>query len=277
MWWRMTKGIFIDLDGTLLNQEKQISEFDKKAIKAVIELGHQVYIVTGKSLENALSWYFELDLKTPMITSMGQMIVNPSDESFEPIVNFSDFAKARIVIERLGKSLDIKNIVVESATGDVFALKTKDSNLLKIIADNKPCSLLTNDSIEQVIGIYLEIDFKPENDLKNILNEFNNEYTNYFELSYWLMQTDYPIVHMKPNHIGKSEAMNLISTKYNLSETISFGNGWNDRNMLKESTIGYAMLNSLDKVKSFASRVTEFDNNNSGVGKELVKIFNLKI
>lgn len=271
----MTKGIFIDLDGTLLNQEKKISAFDKWAIKEVIKLGHKVFIVTGKSLENALSWYFELELDTPMITSMGQMIVNPSDENFESIVNFSDFKKAKRIIEDLDSKVTFKNIVFESATGDIFATKTSNSNLLKLIANDKQSIELKNQLVEQIIGVYLEIDHKPEDELKNLLNKFNSEYENEFELSYWLVENDYPIIHMKPNHIGKSEAVKMIAKMMNISEVISFGNGWNDRNMLRESNIGFAMLNSLDKVKQFASHVTEFDNNNSGVGKELAKMFKL--
>ena len=48
----MTKKIIaVDLDGTLLNSDSQISDFTKKTIKKVAEKGHQVIITTGALTE----------------------------------------------------------------------------------------------------------------------------------------------------------------------------------------------------------------------------------
>ena len=45
----MTKKIIaVDLDGTLLNSDSQISDFTKKPLKKVAEKGHQVIITTGR-------------------------------------------------------------------------------------------------------------------------------------------------------------------------------------------------------------------------------------
>ena len=45
----MTKKIIaVDLDGTLLNSDSQISDFTKETIKKVTEKGHQVIITTGR-------------------------------------------------------------------------------------------------------------------------------------------------------------------------------------------------------------------------------------
>ena len=47
----MTKKIIaVDLDGTLLNSDSQISDFTKETIKKVTEKGHQVIITTGRPL-----------------------------------------------------------------------------------------------------------------------------------------------------------------------------------------------------------------------------------
>ena len=45
----MTKKIIaVDLDGTLLNSDSQISDFTKETIKKVAEKGHQIIITTGR-------------------------------------------------------------------------------------------------------------------------------------------------------------------------------------------------------------------------------------
>ena len=44
-----TKILFTDLDGTLLNDQKQISEGNLTAIRQALDLGHKVVISTGRS------------------------------------------------------------------------------------------------------------------------------------------------------------------------------------------------------------------------------------
>ena len=45
----MTKKIIaVDLDGTLLNSDSQISDFTKRSISKVDEKGHQVIITRGR-------------------------------------------------------------------------------------------------------------------------------------------------------------------------------------------------------------------------------------
>ena len=45
--------LFLDLDGTLLDDQKQIPEENKQALHKAVELGHQVVIATGRALSRA--------------------------------------------------------------------------------------------------------------------------------------------------------------------------------------------------------------------------------
>ena len=58
-----------------------------------------------------------------------------------------------------------------------------------------------------------------------------------------------------------------------ISESVAFGDGLNDIAMLKAAGISYCMSNGDDRVKALADRITEYDCNNSGVGRELQKLF----
>lgn len=71
--------------------------------------------------------------------------------------------------------------------------------------------------------------------------------------------------------------MKLLAAYYNIpmERTISFGDGENDIEMLAEAKHGVAMLNASDFVKSFADEITEYDNNEGGVGKYLQKFFEI--
>ena len=70
----MTKKIIaVDLDGTLLNSDSQISDFTKETIKKVAEKGHQVIITTGRPYRMSKDFYRELGLDTPMINFNGSL------------------------------------------------------------------------------------------------------------------------------------------------------------------------------------------------------------
>ena len=51
------KIIAVDLDGTLLNSQSQLSDFTKETIKKVAQKGHKVIITTGRPYRMAQQYY----------------------------------------------------------------------------------------------------------------------------------------------------------------------------------------------------------------------------
>ncbi len=48
------KALFMDLDGTLLNDLKQVTDGNRRAIDSLLSKGHFVIITTGRPLVSAL-------------------------------------------------------------------------------------------------------------------------------------------------------------------------------------------------------------------------------
>lgn len=71
------KLIAIDLDGTLLNEDHQVSERTERVLKRAIEQGIQVVIATGKTYTSARALVEKLGLKTPGIFVQGLTIYQP--------------------------------------------------------------------------------------------------------------------------------------------------------------------------------------------------------
>lgn len=269
-------GIFCDLDGTLINSQKVISDFDKAMIAQVRALGHKFYIVTGKSVLNSVEYYDELNLDTVLISSMGQVISKPHDASFNPIVHPVDFDHCNQLFKAVDKEFGIRNYLVETLDDQFIVKRDNDSNLIKLITEGRSPKEYHNQKIDNIIGSYAEVNEFSHEELLEKTKKLNIEWEGKFEFAFWITDGNLPIIQMKPTHTGKSKAMKEVIALDNLDHTIAFGNGWSDRHMLEQANEGYAMANSSDKVKSYTQYVTEFDNNNSGVGKTLQKIFNLK-
>lgn len=68
------KMIVTDMDYTLLNKEKKISEGNKKALKAAMEAGVHVVLATGRLFSSATVYARELEILTPIIASNGAII-----------------------------------------------------------------------------------------------------------------------------------------------------------------------------------------------------------
>ncbi|SEC66056.1 Cof-type HAD-IIB family hydrolase [Paenibacillus sp. GP183] len=68
------KLIALDMDGTLLNEEKLISIPNRKAILSALETGVTVIFSTGRGVQSAMPYVEELGLQTPIVTVNGSEV-----------------------------------------------------------------------------------------------------------------------------------------------------------------------------------------------------------
>ncbi|MGA9059334.1 MAG: Cof-type HAD-IIB family hydrolase [Terriglobia bacterium] len=72
--------VAIDLDGTLLNSRREISEGNRRALLEAVEREVQVVIVTGRRFHSALPLVSQIPCPVTLITSNGALIANSSEE-----------------------------------------------------------------------------------------------------------------------------------------------------------------------------------------------------
>ncbi len=71
------RAVVIDLDGTLLNSEKHISQRAISVIRKVESMGVRVFIATGRSLNTCSRYIEELGINHPVICYNGSCIWDP--------------------------------------------------------------------------------------------------------------------------------------------------------------------------------------------------------
>lgn len=69
--------IAMDLDGTLLDEHKNIGEKDKAAVKRAIAAGYYVTLATGRMYRSALPYAQELGIIHPLIVYNGALLKDP--------------------------------------------------------------------------------------------------------------------------------------------------------------------------------------------------------
>ncbi|WKX02683.1 HAD-IIB family hydrolase [Candidatus Mycoplasma mahonii] len=272
----MNKGIFIDLDGTLLNKNNKISKRNFNAIQKVINKGYRVYLTTGKSFEITTVYHKELNLKTPIIASQGQVIINPSPYKAYRIMTL-DYGYFKKILKNKDLAPLIKNWTIETIS-KLWVYMKKNNESLRLIDNNDKIIQEYDQSHDEqellhsaIFGAYIDVAFLEEDDKLMLVKKLAMKYKSK-DFQYWYTEHDFTTITVKPKICNKWEAIKEIKAIDKLDYVITFGNGWSDRDMLINADLGIAMINSSTKVKTFAKNVTEFNNDDDGVAVELEKL-----
>jgi 5-amino-6-(5-phospho-D-ribitylamino)uracil phosphatase len=91
---REYKLLALDLDGTLLTKNNQITEATKKSIQEAVEKGIHVLFATGRGLQTSASYIEELGLKGPMVFANGAEIwKNPKEVWKRTFIDKNDLVR----------------------------------------------------------------------------------------------------------------------------------------------------------------------------------------
>ena len=71
------KAVFLDLDGSMLNSQRQIGEEDRRTVARLREAGIRVHIATGRHYRLAARYHRELGLELPFLASDGESLPIP--------------------------------------------------------------------------------------------------------------------------------------------------------------------------------------------------------
>jgi cof-like hydrolase len=276
----MFKAVCLDLDGTLLDDDKKISDRSFLLLDNLIENGIEVIIATGRH------FYMVSDFLRPLKRDIMVCANNGAMSRFKEsnkLVNVEYVSNCKF-LEIYNKALECgmnPYIYVDSFV-DGYHLAVKDgqpkkSHFEENIVDKK----IAVDSVRY----FSQIDVKS---LETVLciafldqKERIDEFFEYFKDEEDLVKNMYfvpngrKVLEFQSKKADKWIAITnyLKSKNISLSEVVSFGDEFNDKSMVKNSGMGFAMKNGIEELKSLTKNITEFTNNEDGVYFELKKIF----
>lgn len=132
------KLIAIDMDGTMLNSQHQVSERTKAAIKAATEKGVHIVITTGRIFTSAKYYAKLLGITTPIIACNGAFISEYDRDN----VLYSDPMKLSDCIDILIEA-DKKGLYYHLYDNQNFYVKELKYGSLKYFEWNKTQNLKT--------------------------------------------------------------------------------------------------------------------------------------
>lgn len=265
--------ICLDLDGTLLNDEKEISPYTKQVLLTLQEQGHHLMIATGRPYRACDIYYHELKLHTPIVNFNGAYVHHPGDAEFEMIHDELDLDVAHEMIRSL-KEYDVSNLVAE--VRDHVYIDNYDETLFEGFSMGNPnieIGNLLENLTEAPTSLLVE---SPEAQIPQIKDMLNHFYAENIEHRRW--GAPFPVIEIVRKGINKAGGIDYARQYVDIDRDhiIAFGDEDNDSEMLKYATHGVAMANGLDEIKMIANEAT-YSNNEDGIGRYLNDFFNLNI
>lgn len=251
----MIKMIAIDLDGTLLNNQKEISPANKRALQAAKDQGVKIVICTGRPLRAIRPYLTELDLKNPgdyAITFNGGLVQqNDTGAVIEKAaLTFAQVQELITVAEALALPLDVVSdeIVWSLPTAEGRQSIYGQLNPLLDVRDTTVAQLdpeaLYNKAVVAYEQTYLD------QQLAKVSPAVRSEFE--------VIKTRDVLLEFMPKGITKAYGIDLLAKKLGITaaEVMAIGDEENDLPMIAYAGIGVAMANAVPLVKAAADVLT---------------------
>lgn len=264
------KILFTDIDGTLLNDKREIPQENMEAIKKALNAGHFVVIATGRPLDSGKKVAQEVGLMMPgcyMIAYNGAIIYDCGNDK----VLEKKFVPYPYVKELFEKAKEAGLYVQTYYQTQIIT--TQDSPELEHYRNHTKMTYRVVDDVMEVLKeepqkvmlINLEDKGKLEKFQRDNMEWQKGKCHSFFSMDTYLEYA--------PLDATKASGVHYLCEllRIPLENTIAAGDERNDIPMLREAHIGVAMKNAKEEVKESADYVTERTNNESGIAEVIEK------
>lgn len=265
----MRKLYITDLDGTLLNDNAELSESSKTKIKSLINDGANFTVATARTFATVIDMFDGIGLSLPLVLMNGVMIYDPikrkaikshlietetvrniidifNKHNMHPLVYFDLSDRLEIKYSDLSHKYQMEYVNNRNqAKGKLFTY----SPSVTVSDEDKIVYLVTLDKYENIIDLYNEI-----KEIDGITCAFYRD--NY---------TDCYFFEIFAKGVSKASGLSEVRKIINADKVIAFGDNLNDLEMFKEADEAYAVSNACDELKSAAVSVIGSNNDDSVV------------
>lgn len=277
---RKVRGIIaLDLDGTLLNSDKQLSEGNRRALERAFEAGYAIVPTTGRFYGGMPACIRELPFIRYIITINGAEV---ADLATGEVIYSAEIPNERALA--VYEAMDSENVLYDCYQHNAAFMSAAHKERID--------DMVSSDHYREMLHRLR----RSVPDLKVFLRENGDDVQKI-----QLFTVDRPLrlrlmeqlptmfeglavsssvidnIEINDCRAHKGAALLALADHLGLSreDTFAFGDGLNDLTMLREAGIGFAMENGEAEVKAVADRVTA-GCDEDGVARGIEAILELK-
>ena len=253
------KMIVMDLDCTLLNNEKKVSDRTKECLLDLKKKGYLTVIATGRVLDSAIEVTDGACFANYIISNDGGLIYGKDNDK-----------------------IIFKNVIDKKIVSNICSLYDSNTSYIDI-CDLHYYNKYTNNEyvnggfskkiddidsfIKAVDVVNMGIKLKNSDDINKLVADLNDCYS---DIKSYVMYDSHNLnnkwIEISGINISKFNAIKMIAEieGVDIQDIITFGDSTNDIDMIKNSGVGVAMGNAIEDVKKVSKYITT-SNNEDGV------------
>ena len=264
------KLIALDLDDTLLNNEREVSDENVKALRECAQRGIYIVMCSGRAEDAILPFVRRLEIAG---MEAGRYLIAINGCSI-----FDLHLRKQIFCRKVESDILLRTNQIAEEWGLRSEVYTPDTIYYReetkwTRMDVDLCGLKG-----QVVSDYdkfLETGFTKmlvpgePSELLELQSELRSEFGNRA-----VIFTSKPyFLEILPPNCGKGEAVSWLANElgFGMDKVMGFGDSMNDESLIRMAGYGIAMCNGLEEIKKIADYVTYSDNNHDGVGDFIQK------
>jgi Cof subfamily protein (haloacid dehalogenase superfamily) len=265
------KLLAVDMDGTLFDDDKNISKENLNAITKLLDAGHVLAFNTGRpnnALKRILSIYDEF--KRDNVYMLGYQGVVGTEMNSNKIL-YEDCIDNASAIELAQAILDNNLTCIVFDNGCIYTFN--DNHFVESYKQVSREKLIYLKSIDELHGKDITKVMAIDYEHPEALQKFREKYANQFDGRFDNFYSHYAFLEYVKLGTGKGPGVKQLAEYLDipLSNVVACGDEENDISMVEIAGVGVAMCNARPILKEVANYVTENDNNNSGIAEVINK------
>lgn len=264
------KCVSLDLDGTLLNSNHEISPANRETIRRLQDRGIEVILNTGRAYQDVIKVPGVQEMNCPIVCVNGSVLYSQTGELlYEATLPIPVYKQILSVLKELGVGILVyTNHGGFPSTLPPLHRKSKEE-LNTLFRECNYDEILNQDNLKiyKLIALVHHEDIEKIEDVKQVLAD-NREIAT---------ASSFPNnVEITSNEAQKGKALRRYQTIQNRSfaEIYAFGDGGNDLSQFEVATQSIAMANAPEEIKGKATIVTK-SNDEDGVAYAVTDILKL--
>ncbi|MCP1224807.1 Cof-type HAD-IIB family hydrolase [Sebaldella sp. S0638] len=272
------KAIVMDVDGTLTNDRKEITQKTKETLLNAQKQGILLILASGRPTTGLVRLGTELEMDKNnglFISYNGSKVVNfqTGEDLFNEPLSVED---AKAVLEHM-KKFDVRPMIdkgeymyVNDVYNCMIKFRGEDFNVIKYESRGGNYKLCEIDDLAAFVDYPLNKILTTSD--PEYLEEHYREIMEPFKDKLNCMFTAPIYFEFTAKNIDKAKALDTVLKPLNITadEVIAFGDGHNDISIVKYAGIGVAMENAVSDLKEIADEIT-LSNEQDGIAKSLKK------
>lgn len=271
-----TQAIILDIDGTLLNDDKKISSETKKALITAQQNGVKLILASGRPTTGMHLYAEQLEMEKYhglLVSYNGAKVVDcqTKEELFNQTLTI---AEGKAVLEHM-KQFEVKVMIdkddymyVNNVYDCYIPYKGEEINIIQYESRGGNFKLCEKEDLAAFLDYRInkiltagDPDYMQKN-YQAMMAPFKNTLNCVFTADFYFEFT--------AKNIDKAKALDTVLTPMGIhtENIIAFGDGHNDITMVKYAGTGIAMDNAVPELKAVANSIT-LSNNKDGIAHVL--------